>query len=401
MATLSSVRFSVQEPLLSEDNVNNYCQKTHLEAKMKIIEVEKARVIASNKDSIHNYFAWPTVARLKDGKIAVVASGFRLSHVCPFGKVTLSISENNGKTYNQPCPIIDTPIDDRDGGICAFGTSSVIVTSFGHSADFYRARYSTENTCLNSPYKDYVLSYLDTISEDVNERFVGPKYRISHDNGITFGEIKKCPVMSPHGPTPLPDGGLIWVGTLYDFELSHDQEKAKNMVRSYKLDPKTEEFYEIGRMSFAEDDIKPCEVHAIALDSNRIIAQIRINGRFCIYQSESSDGGINWSTPHAVNPDHDGAPPFLLKHSSGALISLYGHRTEPCGIKVMISLDDGSSWSDGVKIYETHLRGDNSFDLGYPSAIELEDGSILTVFYARTDDGSHAEILQCRWRLEI
>lgn len=368
---------------------------------MNIFEIEKPRVIVSNKDSFHNYFAWPTMARLKDGRIAVAASGFRLSHICPFGKVTLSFSKDNGKTYTPPCPIIDTPLDDRDGGICAFGDSSVIVTSFGHSADFYRGRYSTENACLNSPYKNYVLSYLDAITDDVNERCIGPKYRISHDNGVTFGEIKKCPVMSPHGPTLLPDGGLLWVGTLYDSELSGDREKAKTMVRAYKFDPKTEDFYEIGMMNFAEDDIKPCEVHAIALDEKRIVAQIRIGGRFCIYQSESSDGGVSWSIPHQINPDHDGAPPFLLKHSSGALISLYSHRTEPCGIKVMISLDDGNSWSDGVKIYETHLSGRNSTDLGYPSAIELEDGSILTVFYARTGDGSNAEILQCRWRLEI
>ena len=368
---------------------------------MNIFEIEKPRVIVSNKDSFHNYFAWPTIARLLDGRIAVAASGFRLSHICPFGKMTLSFSENNGKTYTKPTPIIDTPLDDRDGGICAFGDSSVIVTSFGLSSDFYRKRYSTENTCLNSPYKDYVAAYLDTITEEVNERWIGPKYRVSHDNGRTFGEIKRCPVMSPHGPTPLPDGGLLWVGSLFDAEVSGDPEKAKNRVRAYKFDPETEEFYEIGMMSFSEDDIKPCEVHAIALDNNRIIAQIRIEKRFCIYQSESSDGGVSWSTPHAINPDRDGAPPFLLKHSSGALISLYGHRTEPCGIKVMVSLDDGKSWSEGVKIYETHLTGRNSTDLGYPSAIELEDGSILTVFYARTGDGSNAEILQCRWRLEI
>ena len=207
--------------------------------------------------------------------------------------------------------------------------------------------------------------------------------------------------MSPHGPTSLPDGGLLWVGSLFDAEISGDQEKAKNRVRAYKFDPETEEFYEIGMISFAEDDIKPCEVHAIALDSNRIVAQIRIEKRFCIYQSESADGGVSWSTPRAINPDHDGAPPFLFKHSSGALISLYGHRTEPCGIKVMISLDDGKSWSEGVKIYETHLTGRNSTDLGYPSAIELEDGSILTVFYARTGEGDTAEILQCRWNFEI
>ena len=368
---------------------------------MKVLVLEKARVIVSNSDSMHNYFAWPTVARLGDGRIAVAASGYRLSHICPFGKMTLSLSADNGKTYTRPTPIIDTPLDDRDGGICAFGETDVIVTSFTLGVDFYRREYAEENSYHLTPHKDYVLSYLDTVSKADEDKYLGPTYRVSHDNGVTFGEVKRCPIMSPHGPTRLPNGDIIWVGSIYSLEVSHDADDAKSRIRAYKYNPETEEFYEIGTVYFEDGSCKPCEAHALALSDTHIIVHMRAGKGFCIYQSESFDGGVSWSKPIQLNPKGDGAPPFLIKHSSGALVSLYGHRTEPCGIKAMFSLDEGKSWSEGIKIYETPLLGRNSTDLGYPSAIELEDGSLLTVFYNRVDDGSHAEILQMRWSFEV
>ena len=44
---------------------------------MKIEKIGDIKIVMSNSNSHHGYFAWPTVARLQDGgKIAVGASGF-------------------------------------------------------------------------------------------------------------------------------------------------------------------------------------------------------------------------------------------------------------------------------------------------------------------------------------
>ena len=43
---------------------------------MKIIRIGEPKIIMNNPYSLHNYFGWPTVARLQNGKFAVVASGF-------------------------------------------------------------------------------------------------------------------------------------------------------------------------------------------------------------------------------------------------------------------------------------------------------------------------------------
>ena len=65
---------------------------------MKIEQIGQAQVIIDNPDSKHDYFAWPSVARLQSGKIAVVASGFRCQHICPFGKAVIAYSEDEGET---------------------------------------------------------------------------------------------------------------------------------------------------------------------------------------------------------------------------------------------------------------------------------------------------------------
>ena len=109
---------------------------------MRITKIGAPEIIMQNPDSCHNYFAWPTVARLKNGKIAVVASGFRLGHLCPFGKAVISYSEDDGKSYTAPAPIIDTYLDDRDSGILAFGESSVMVTSFNNTTAFQKFYFS-------------------------------------------------------------------------------------------------------------------------------------------------------------------------------------------------------------------------------------------------------------------
>ena len=52
---------------------------------MKIEILSSPKVICANRRGIHNYFAWPTVARLPGGALAAVCSGFRIRHADPFG----------------------------------------------------------------------------------------------------------------------------------------------------------------------------------------------------------------------------------------------------------------------------------------------------------------------------
>jgi hypothetical protein len=137
---------------------------------MNINVVKSAKVIVENPLSRNNYFGWPTVARLKNGDIAVASSGFRIGHLDPFGKTVLSISQNDGETYSLPTPIIDTVLDDRDGGLCAFGESGLILTAFNVPNSSMREWTATHKDVADEKIQGYIKGYMDTITEEENNK---------------------------------------------------------------------------------------------------------------------------------------------------------------------------------------------------------------------------------------
>ena len=361
---------------------------------MKIVRIGEPGVVMSNPESQHNYFGWPTAARLQNGKIAVVASGFRLAHVCPFGKMVISYSEDEGRTYTAPEPIIDTSLDDRDGGIVPFGESGVIVTSFNNTRSFQRNYWRGVSA--------YSLAHIDTVTDEDEARDLGVTFRLSHDGGESFGGIMKSPVTSPHGPIPLDDGTLLWVGRTFS---SDDAPMENDRIEAHRLFPD-------GRMEFVGaipdaildgQRLLSCEPHGIVLEDGSILVHIRAQERtkgeeraFTLFQTVSHDGGKTWETPYPILSRMGGAPSHLFRHSSGLLIATYGYRGKPSGIKAMFSRDEGKTWDTGYDLYVNGMGP----DLGYPSTVECADGSLLTVFYAHLAEDAPAVILQQKWKFE-
>ncbi len=353
---------------------------------MKTELIGAPEIIMSNPMSKHGYFGWPSAARLKNGRIAVGASGFRLTHICPFGKAVVSFSDDDGKTYTYPAPVIDTVLDDRDAGLTVFGESGLIVSSFNNTIAFQRDHCQANKTYCNA--------YLDMITIEEQNAVHGSTFRVSFDNGITYGPLYRAPVTSPHGPVELRDGTILWVGRAFDTS-------SGDFVRAYTIDPHTGESTFVGEIeAIFENGVRltSCEPHTIELDDGTLICHIRVQDRegkfFTIYQSESSDAGKTWSKPHKLLGDKGGSPAHLIKHSSGMLISCYGYREFPYGIRAMFSTDGGKTWDTDSVIYLNEI----SADLGYPESVELSDGSLLTVFYARPEKGAPAVIMQQKWR---
>ncbi len=353
------------------------------------ITVKETKVICANPTNPnHNYFAWPSVARLHDGRLAMVASGFRMKHVCPFGKVIISYSDDEGKTWTRPTIVIDTPLDDRDAGILPFGEKSVMITSFNNTIDIQRHW----NKARNHPY---INGYLDSVdAKKAEERFLGSTFVLSHDDTKTFSEVMRIPVTAPHGPTRMPDGSILYVGRKFS---ESDSVQEDDCIEAYKVYPDGS-YEKRGMIENIASDLLSCEPHAIALADGTILVHIRVQNseHFTIYQSESHDGGMTFTKPHALLSQKGGAPAHLLELSDGTLISVYGYREEPYGIKMMYSIDKGKTWSVGHDIY----TNDISPDLGYPASVELKNGDILTVFYAKEHEPGPAVIMQTVWRLE-
>ncbi len=374
---------------------------------MKAKLIGSAQVIMQNEDSRHRYFAWPTAARLQNGKIAVVASGYRLSHICPFGKTVISYSEDEGKSYTAPAPVIDTPLDDRDGGILAFGERGVIVTSFNNTVKMQKTEMTNKYNLAGEGEEAesklmycYRLSYLGAITPEEEEKYLGTTYRISTDGGVTFGELRKSPVTSPHGPLETKSGKIIWVGRVFSRDDLYINEEDK--IAAYELNPVSGQMKHLGDIEQIYENgekLLSCEPYAVELDDGTLLCHIRaqLSGKyFTIYQSESKDGGKMWSKPEKLFADRGGAPSHILKCKDGTLVCTYGFRVAPYGIRAMISEDGGKTWEKDLDIYINGV----SFDIGYPSTVELSDGTFITVFYAHTESDGPARIMQQHWSLE-
>ena len=351
---------------------------------MKKIETQN-RIICENPNSMFNYFGWPSVDRLPDGTLAMVCSGFRLAHVCPFGKGVICYSRDEGKTWTKPAVAIDTPEDDRDCGIVTFG-GKVMINTFNNGFDTPVCRDwmgdERPNKHYHLPVSKGYLSQLDLA--EVDKQYYGSLFVLS-DNGYEFGDVQACPVQNPHGPCAMPDGKAFIVGNRFlpggwvpglDCYILDGEGKATH-VSSIHDDC---------------DHVNFCEAHQLVLD-DRILVHIRTDDTFQIWQCESFDGGKTFTTPHKLI-DH-GSPPHLLRHSSGVLICSYGYRKEPYGQRVMLSYDNGQTWETDYILRDDAHDG----DLGYPATVELKDGSLLTVYYQKPDGLDNTVIMQSIWKL--
>ena len=368
---------------------------------MKTLNADRKRIICSNPDSIFRYFGWPSVARLQDGTLAMTCSGFRLKHICPFGKAVISYSRDEGEHWTRPAPVIDTILDDRDSGIVPFKDNRVIMTSFNNSIaqqHIWNGVQSGEHSWKEDSLRALSEAYLSAAEQDGRESdFLGSTYKISEDGGYTFGELRRLPVSAPHGPCLLNDGGLLFVG--HDF---HFLKSEQDHVQVYKMNSRDEFEFLTTIENVRSKNGKlflQCEPHAIQLPDGKIIVHSRVEGqdgdecKFTTYQSESYDGGKTFSKPHQILADKGGAPAHLYLHSSGVLMSLYGYREAPYGVRAMFSRDEGETWDTD---YVLDMDG-QSGDLGYPASVELNDGRMLTVFYENI--GDQCVIMKRVWTL--
>lgn len=320
-----------------------------------------------------NYNAWPSVAKLNDGTLLAVWSGYRYEHVCPFGKVLASRSNDGGKTWSEPYKVLDTPLDDRDAGLCVSG-DRIYLTSFNNSRKQqrkYMEWYDDEKR--NAFYE----GYLNLLTDEDERRFLGSVIAVSKDNGYTFSEPKVLPITSPHGPLALPNGKLLFVGRAFGDAAKASFDYLPEGIYSVEIDEKLN--YSKPKLVASPPETEGllyCEPHACLLNSGRILVAIRVQGKdiFDVHTCYSDDGGKTYSKPAPTGAD--GSPPHLLLHSSGALEMVYARRKPAFGEYAKVSYDEGETWSD-----EMLIASAPDGDIGYPCTAETKDGKLVTVYY--------------------
>jgi sialidase-1 len=347
-----------------------------------------------SQDAEH-YHGWPTMARRKDGELCLVWSGGRQAHICPFGRVEWMTSRDQGKTWTWPRTLLDSDLDDRDAGILETSNGTLIVstfTSLAYEPVLAKAERGEGPKWLRGETLAAWQTAHARLSDQERREQLGSWTLRSTDGGITWSSPLRCPVNSPHGPIALKDGRLLYVGK----ELWTPDER---IAACESVDDGATWRRLGGIPTRGSDNAKQSyhELHAVETASGMIVAHIRNEKSPSAgetLQTESTDGGKTWSEPHPIGVW--GLPSHLLKLADGRLLMTYGYRRVPFGNQARVSADAGNTWSEPITI-----SGDGAgIDLGYPSTVQFDDGSLLTVWYESMKDPEGKAVLrQARWRL--
>ena len=342
-------------------------------------------LVANNKTEMepNRYLGWPTICKTTEGELIVVYSGDRDSHVCPWGKTQIIRSSDKGKTWSKPVTITSTPLDDRDAGIIQTAKGTLLVSWFTSLA------FANKN--WNSAYQKYV-RVSEKISDETKKKWLGNWVRRSEDGGKTWLEPSRTVATAPHGPVQLRDGRLLYIGNgEWDNKPALVAEQSSDDGRTWEV-----------IATFARPDGSTAgigEPHLVELKSGKILAMFRHEPKdreqCYLLQSESYDGGKTWTPLHQTGIW--GYPPHLIELKNKWVLVVYGYRREPFGERACISRDEGKTWDINNEII---LSGAVSHDLGYPASTQLDDDSIMTVYYQAQKYGEPTCLMGTHWRLK-
>ncbi len=389
------------------------------------------------------YIGWPTVARGADGVLHACFSGDREGHVCPFGKSYYIRSTDDGQTWSDPVVINDTPVDDRDTGLCVCPDGTLVMTWFtshyygtyplGHAegtkggkdlqswAEWERVIRGVSPAdadhwvpLWSHPSPETVEQYTAAMQErgvkplpDCDDsryppatRRLGYWCRRSRDGGKTWDEPTACPVSAPHGANVLSNGDLIYAGTMRDESAgvpvvavarSSDQGITWKVIHSVAA-------HVAGDGPTTEKGGRLCEPHIVEVSPGRLLVMARYQAtdhdKRILWQMSSDDGGKTWTPPASSNVL--GYPPHLLKLNDGRILVSYAVRRTNPGQRFCVSNDGGKTWDPSN---EFRLPEGPSGDLGYPSSAQLNDGSIISVYYQRETISEKPCLIMSHWSL--
>ena len=361
-----------------------------------------------------DYQGWPTVCKGEDG-VLYATSSLRISHIDPFGAIAFYESHDNGETWSDARIIVDTSLDDRDTGVVYLGNGKILVNWFAHNTSNY---FEIEDYMQWQKNKKVTTAHINATrqrmeEEDPIKHMGGSFVIISDDYGQTWSEPSRVPVKAPHGPSLSQDGKTLYFfgapaanhqlatggtkleGGYFYLYISRDFGKTWQQRGKVKLPTSLQ-------ASIFD------EGYCIQLQDGSFIAGIRtgegkVIDHWTICVTTSRDG-VNWSDPKPVTgPDNadilNGSPPHFLQLKNGVILLAYTCRnSKMCGSRGRLSYDGGETWTEEfiICVSDQPTKG----DLGYPSTVELADGTLYTTTYQAYGDDPCPSLLYTKWHLE-
>jgi hypothetical protein len=361
------------------------------------------------------YVSFPNIARLADGTVMCAFRHAkerqkelgRVTHIDPTAKAVYLLSQDGGVHFDQTLhTLYNDEMSEQDPCISVLRDGRVIVTYFrwqlvpaGQGANVFGAERFARfgRTIFDNTY--------DTCR-------AGIAYSISDDNGATWRhmptiDVEGLPVSggSVRGNIiELPDGGLLL--PVYGPRLQGNELSRSVLLRS---DDRGETFYYYSCIAFDESCQKNYfEPNLFRTQSGRIVALLRTetdvhapdaatkDTYLDLHIAVSDDDGKTFGPAQPVEGVYGSNPFYALQLASGHVLVVYGYRRAPYGIRAKLC---SAELTDLAQAPEIVLRDDApNGDLGYPHAIQLEDGRILVVYYIATADGIRQ--IDATWLLE-
>jgi len=315
---------------------------------------------------------FPVLTKLNDGSLAAV---FRMGdyHIGQRGRLEMATSNDGGKSWTSPRLVTSSHTDDRNPAFCQLSDGTLLL-AFGRLSGYENGRLSKEKARFQ---------ILVTRSRDGGETWAEPDPMVVDDSSFDLG-----PACSPYGRmSQLRDGTVLLAVYKEHPPTGNEREYGSYILRSQD-DGRTWKDPTLVAQGYNETSV-------LELSHGELLAALRgphSGGGECVAISRSDDLGHTWSSPKqlTVGGEHPGDL-CLLK--SGTVLLTFGHRRVPYGVHAMISRDSGHSWVLDRRValasYATNA------DCGYPSSVQLDDGTIYTAYYATTcmtfnEFGNHA-----------
>ena len=315
--------------------------------------------------------------------LAEVFQEFSLVYIDPVSVPRISILDHQ---HLSVCALFHA-----DAGLTYLGGGKLLLMWFNHPREFY---YDRDKKTEHTPDLFTAGAYEAWNSLSDEDHIYGSFVKLSTDYGKTWGETYKIPLTAPHGAILLSNGNIMMLGIPFHtsgISSSVYAAVSKDEGKSWEILAKIPD-------TVGTEKIEYCEAHLAELNDGTLVGAIRYqeNDRsqyFTVYTTFSYDGGHTW-TP-AAPTGICGSPPHLLKLASGELLLTYARRIAPYGQFARISHDGGKTWGDEITL------DDNApdWDEGYPSTAQLDDGSLITVYYQKWADDSYCSILYTKWEL--
>lgn len=322
-------------------------------------------VVLERYVSIDRVCAWPNLTTLNDGT-QVVTIFNKPSHGRMQGDVECWASVDGGRSWTKRgTPALHEPSTNRMNVAAGLATNGdMIVIASGWSLK-------------ESGQRDGLYDLTSVIPAWVSR---------SKDGGKTWRIGKNAFPIAEQGFTAyIPFGDIVKSedGSLRVLAYNQSNDKAVNTVSMFSStdDGRTWNWYSCisdgkGATAFASGHNETAFFHT---GTGKWIASARRwkSGQamdlFC-----SEDDGKTWKLIGPLTGDNQ-HPGHITRLHNGDLLLTFGNRKKGSnGVAVKVSKDNGKTWSD-TQLIISDLA---SFDCGYPASVQLDNGSIMTVYYA-------------------